>query len=270
MDSMDLARNYYQAQGQYPQYQGQYPPHAQYQQQPQYPQNFQQAGGTGRPKATPSKASKRKIKDPNRPKRPTSAYFYFVAGERTKNAAIGKKITRVAEWTKEVSAIWRALTPDEKIPFDVLAVKDKARYTSEMAIFKGRTVDPNKPKRPMSSYFLWLGLFRTQNKARFEGRHKELLSAAGESWKALTPPERVPWEKKAEIEKKKYEEVMKVYNQNKAAGVSVAVPAAAPVPVQAAKKPRMDAGGDAKNGGQDDDDDEEDDEEEYSDEEDDE
>lgn len=78
----------------------------------------------------------------------------------------------MAEWTKEVSAKWRALTDEDKKPFDKLAAKDKERYDSAMAIYKGK--DANKPKRPMSSYFLWLGDFREQNKGKF-AENKDLL-----------------------------------------------------------------------------------------------
>ena len=48
--------------------------------------------------AAPNVASSTKRKpgnDPNRPKRPTSAYFYFVQLEREEAAKRGEKITRV-------------------------------------------------------------------------------------------------------------------------------------------------------------------------------
>ena len=48
--------------------------------------------------AAPNVASSAKRKpgnDPNRPKRPTSAYFYFVQLEREEAAKRGEKITRV-------------------------------------------------------------------------------------------------------------------------------------------------------------------------------
>jgi len=48
------------------------------------------------PAPTVSSAAKRKPgNDPNRPKRPTSAYFYFVQLEREEAAKRGEKITRV-------------------------------------------------------------------------------------------------------------------------------------------------------------------------------
>ena len=48
--------------------------------------------------AAPNVAASAKRKpgnDPNRPKRPTSAYFYFVQLEREEAAKRGEKITRV-------------------------------------------------------------------------------------------------------------------------------------------------------------------------------
>ena len=120
-------------------------------------------------------ATKRKRNtDPSRPKRPTSAYFFFVAKQREELEKQGRKITRVAEWTKEVSAKWRALSAEEREPFDVKATADKERYTKEINDYKGK--DPNKPKRPMSSYFLWLADFRSENKDRIL-ENKELLRA---------------------------------------------------------------------------------------------
>jgi len=171
----------------------------------------------GRPKGVKnSPGGKRKrAKDPNKPKRPTSAYFYFVAAEREKMNKQGKKITRVAEWTKEISAVWRALTPKEREPFDKKAVVDKARYTAAMNAYKGR--DEDKPKRPQSAYFLWLADYRIKMKGKFT-ENKELLRGAGEAWKRLTEVEKRPYEIRAEQGRKDYEVAMREYHQMKGKG----------------------------------------------------
>ena len=89
---------------------------------------------TGRPKgSTAGSPKKRKVKDPNRPKRPTSAYFYYVAYQRAELEKQGKKITRVADWTKEVSAKWRELGEKDRKPFDLKAKNDKDRYDREVS-----------------------------------------------------------------------------------------------------------------------------------------
>lgn len=49
---------------------------------------------TGRPKAEGSR--KRKAKDPNRPKRATSAYFFFLSKMREDSKKAGKPITKVS------------------------------------------------------------------------------------------------------------------------------------------------------------------------------
>ena len=43
-----------------------------------------------------------------------------------------------------------------------------------MAAYKGKTVDPNKPKRPPTAYFLFLADFRIRMKDKGV-EHKELL-----------------------------------------------------------------------------------------------
>ena len=48
---------------------------------------------TGRPKAEGGR--KRKAKDPNRPKRATSAYFFFLSKMREDSKKAGKPITKV-------------------------------------------------------------------------------------------------------------------------------------------------------------------------------
>jgi len=167
----------------------------------------------GRPKGSKNQSGRKRVKDPNRPKRPTSAYFYFAAKCREDNAKKGIKITRVADFTKEVSAKWNALPSKEKEPYEKLAAKDKQRYDAEVAKYKGTKVkDANKPKRPQTAYFLFLADFRVKMKGKIKV-HKEVLVAAGEAWKALSETERKPYDLQAEKEKEKYEVKMAEYRR---------------------------------------------------------
>ncbi|ESN95104.1 hypothetical protein HELRODRAFT_87165 [Helobdella robusta] len=166
-----------------------------------HPQFFNQHGNQG----------KRKMNnDPNRPKRPTSAYFYFVQLEREEAAKRGERINRVADWTKQVSAKWRTLTNEQKEQFQVLAAGDKVRYSQQMAVYTGK--DANRPKRPQSAYFLWLADFRVRVKDKF-AEHKDILRAAGEEWRKMTMDDKAPYEQLAEEERKKYDIKIKEYNQ---------------------------------------------------------
>jgi len=211
----------------------------------------------GRPKGavSPMKGQKRRkqIKDPNKPKRATTAYFYYLQAERERCKREGKETNRIAEFTKEVSGRWKALTDTEKKIYEDKAAKDRARYEQEMAQYKGK--DPNKPKRPQSAYFHFLAEFRTKNKGKFE--HKEILRKAGEEWNKLTPEEKKPYEAGAEKDKARYEEDLKNYKQGGASA-----------PKKAKIEPKS-KNGQAEEDDEDDDDDEEDDDDEYDDDDDD-
>lgn len=163
----------------------------------------------GRPKGA---GKGKKEKDPNKPKRSTSAYFYFLAHCRLEAAKLNKPPTKIAQFTKECSEKWRALTVVTKKPFEDKAAVDKARYQVEIAAYKGKTVDPNKPKRPPTAYFLFLADFRI----RMAGKgveHKDLLKMAGEEWRGLSDEEKKPYEKGALEQSKKYEVAMTEYRR---------------------------------------------------------
>ncbi|ESO00580.1 hypothetical protein HELRODRAFT_82979, partial [Helobdella robusta] len=158
--------------------------------------------------------------DPNRPKRPTSAYFFFIQLEREAAVRRGEKISRVADWTKQVSAKWRTLSLEEKANYQRLAASDKIRYSQQAGIifyqfysivadYNGK--NRNRPKRPQSAYIIWLGDFRAQMKNRF-AEHKDLLRAAGEAWRKMTPVDKMPYDRLAQQEKQKYGEALKGYN----------------------------------------------------------
>jgi hypothetical protein len=159
----------------------------------------------------------KKFKDPNKPKRPTSAYFYFVAKERELAKGRGEDISRVAEWTKMISGKWRELTAVQKKPFDAQAATDRSRYEREMGSYTGpgakRPKDENKPKRAQSAYFLFLADFRVREKDNFkhEGGHKDLIRAAGEAWNKLSSEDKKPYEKKHLILKDQYDTAMAEY-----------------------------------------------------------
>lgn len=167
----------------------------------------------GRPKGAIGKTKKaKKEKDPNKPKRSTSAYFYFLAHCRVKAAKAGKGTSKIAEFTKECSAEWAKLTKAEKKPFDDKAAVDKERYQKEMDAYKGKTTDPNKPKKAPTAYFLFLADYRIRM-ADKGIEHRDLLKMAGAEWRGLSDGDKQPYEKKALEESKKYEAAMTEYRR---------------------------------------------------------
>ncbi|KAK6177497.1 hypothetical protein SNE40_015588 [Patella caerulea] len=179
----------------------------------------------GRAKAasSPTKGTKRKAtKDANKPKRPTSSYFYFLEECRRKAKEEGRSISKIAEFTKECSSAWRALEGDEKKKFDDKAAKDKLRFEREMKTYvplPGEKVgkskkekDENKPKRAQSAYFLFLADYRAKMKAKGV-ENKDIIKNAGVEWGKLSAEAKKPYEKASEVEKKKYDVAMADYNK---------------------------------------------------------
>jgi hypothetical protein len=76
------------------------------------------------------------MKDPAKPKRPTSGYLYFCEDARPKlmKRMRGKKNKKVklGDIAKELGAMWKDLTDENKIVYVEKSKKDKERYLDEM------------------------------------------------------------------------------------------------------------------------------------------
>ncbi len=73
-------------------------------------------------------------KDPDKPKRPQTAYFYFLADfrEKYKNKTLkeGEKIPSMA------GEAWRKLSDKDKQPYNEKVAEDRKRYEVELAKYK--------------------------------------------------------------------------------------------------------------------------------------
>lgn len=158
-------------------------------------------------------SSAKPARDPDRPKRPTSGWMYFLQqyrGER-KNAGETLKATEVM---KAASTAWKEMPAPQRRPFEELAEADKRVYTKAMAEYveSGKKEawkrDPDKPKRPMTSYMQFLKEFRASHA---ELKLTETSKLGGKAWKELTPQQREPYERQYEVRKQAYDEEMKKY-----------------------------------------------------------
>jgi len=77
------------------------------------------------------KRKKKKKKDPNAPKRPITAYFFF-AGDVRPDIRKDKPDLPITEVATLIGQKWRELTSDDKKPYEAQASKDKIRYENEM------------------------------------------------------------------------------------------------------------------------------------------
>jgi len=180
------------------------------------------------------KRKTKKKKDPNAPKRASTAYLYFSAQRRKELAVEGVKAS-MTEQSTQLSNEWKTKTEKEKAPFLALAEKDKKRYEDEMKKYtppddsesgsssedekktkKKKKKDPNEPKRPLSSYMVYVGEQRPLVKDKHPDlKQTELITKIGEMWKGLSAEKKKPYEKKAAELKEKYQKDHAAYLANK-------------------------------------------------------
>jgi len=87
----------------------------------------------------------KKERDPNKPKRALSAFFYYAAEERPTVRGINPDFS-VGEVAKELGRKWNELKDEEKAPFEKLAEEDRARYESDMKIYRSGEMPAKKLK----------------------------------------------------------------------------------------------------------------------------
>jgi len=147
--------------------------------------------------------------DPARPKRPASAWIHFLSDFRKKNNDIPGKEVMVS-----ASREWKVMTVPQKKPFQDLYDAAKKVYDADQEEYvksgkkEAGTRDPEKPKKPLSAFFLFLSGYRTKN-ASLKPTEASKLAAA--IWKDMSREQKQPYEKQYTEEKQKYDEAMKVY-----------------------------------------------------------
>ncbi|KAJ1967963.1 Non-histone chromosomal protein 6 [Dimargaris xerosporica] len=93
-------------------------------------------------------------------------------------------------------------------------VKNSARVSKRDGGRKRRAKkDPNAPKRGLSAYMFFSQDAREGVKlANPDATFGQLGKILGEKWKTMSPAERAPYEKKAELDKQRYEREKEAYN----------------------------------------------------------
>ncbi|KAK2988228.1 hypothetical protein RJ640_020710 [Escallonia rubra] len=90
--------------------------------------------------AAKTKKSKR-AKDPNKPKRPASAYFIFLEDFRKEYKEQHPNDRGVAAVGKAAGAKWQSLSDAEKAPYAAKAEKRKKEYNVVMAAYNKKLAD---------------------------------------------------------------------------------------------------------------------------------
>ena len=160
------------------------------------------------------KRKKGKKKDPNAPKRAQSAYFLFMGDVREQVKAEHPEYN-IGQIAKHIGGMWRECSASKKAPYERQAKKLKEQYHIDRANYLEEKNDPNKPKRPQSSYFLFMGSVRATVKAENpQYTIGEIAKHIGAMWKQLSARERSPFEQEAVKLKAQYLSDMAAYNED--------------------------------------------------------
>ena len=81
----------------------------------------------------------KKLKDPDKPKRTRSAFFYFSEEQRPRlmdKVRKGGGKVNIGNISKQLGSMWKALSPKKREKYVTLNKKDKSRYQDEMEVYK--------------------------------------------------------------------------------------------------------------------------------------
>ncbi|KAM0915542.1 hypothetical protein ACQ4PT_010769 [Festuca glaucescens] len=173
-------------------------------------------------------------KDPNKPKRPPSAFFVFMEGFRKDYKEKNPNNKQVSVVGKAGGEKWKSLTDDEKAPYVAKAEKLKAEYAKKIDAYNNPQAeasgDSDKSKseindeedasevRPSTPTQLtsWRRVMRPSKAAAAQGEGSQVGKAGGEKWKSLTDDEKAPYVAKAEKLKAEYAKKIDAYNNPQA------------------------------------------------------
>lgn len=184
------------------------------------------------------RGSSAKVNDPNRPKRPLTAYLIFM-GKRRKEVKASNPDFGSKKVMTIVAAEWSELSEDARRIYKDKAYEAKKIYLDQMANYtppdppnevddkstsrsqedpksKKPKTDPNAPKRPQSSYLLFCNAHRKKIADTNKGiSAKDVTKKLGSKWRAMSDSQKQKWQKKAAVLKADYDKVRAAYEKTK-------------------------------------------------------
>lgn len=159
----------------------------------------------------PAKANQKPMKDPNAPKKPLSAYFLFCQDEREKVKADNPEYS-ILEVAKELGRRWATIDPTLKQGYEQRYQAAKKIFDQEMPQKKKK--DPNAPKQPLSSYFIFSE--KERQKIKVDSPNiplTELGKELGRRWAKIDPTLKAKFQGQAEEARQRYDVDMAAYRQ---------------------------------------------------------
>jgi len=171
-----------------------------------------------------SKRRKKNQTDPNKPKRPMSAFFLYSQAERP-NVKEKHPEATFGDIARILSTQYKALPESAMKKLMKKVEADKLRYQEEMKHYvpaegygatggkkKKAKKDPNAPKRNMSAYFLFSTHIRpTVKEENPEASFGDIARIISAKYKTLTESESKYWAGKAAEDKERYQREMDAY-----------------------------------------------------------
>lgn len=160
-------------------------------------------------------APSKKVKDPNAPTKPRSAYIWFCTAERerVKNERPELKATEILS---ELGKRWQKLPTKGRTKYEKQAKVDKQRYKEEMKAYQPPDKEPKGPKHPVSSYMFFCQDHREKIRKENPGlKLPEISKILGKEWGKLSDEEQAIYKDKAAKDKLRYQEELKSFGKSK-------------------------------------------------------
>lgn len=178
--------------------------------------------------------SAKKPVDENAPKRPQSAYFLWM-GQNRPTFVKKNPSASIGELGKMMGAAWGKISDSDKVKFTKAADKNKEVYAKKMEKYKVSAAykkhqealkdwkknqakkpfgkDPNRPKRALSAYLLFVnaerpGLMKSGLSVT------EVASAASKKWNKMSDSDKASWQAKADKAKAKQQKEIEKYEKS--------------------------------------------------------
>ena len=120
-----------------------------------------------------SKNKGKKKKSSKKMKKPNNCYFYFLKTMRPTISA-----DNIVEGSKILSAMWKKLSEEEKIPYKKLADEELQNH-----IKKKNEIEENRKKRPLSKYNEFVKKELAELKSKNPDiKHREAFSQVAKQW----------------------------------------------------------------------------------------
>lgn len=176
------------------------------------------------------KGRKRQKKDPAMPKRPMSAYLFFLEKNRARLKESDPDIS-IVQMTSRLAEMWKKVSDDEKAACEALAKKDRDRYAAEKEAYMaapsagaqpsgggkakkgGEQPELRMPKKPHSAYICFNMEYRAAAKEKPDnsGNFTDISKEIGQKWSTMTEAHKKKYYDRAAEDTERYNRELEAF-----------------------------------------------------------